>query len=173
MMDEMLGNLLNECVIVYLDDILVYADSIGELKRSRQVFERLASANLKMRARKCYIGHTSIEYLGYMVSDKRIFADKKKVNAINSCRLPKTLRQLRRFIGMCSCYRNFIPQFSHTAKSLFDWTKTQCDKVVFQHPDYNLPFVIFTDASKYGVGAVLKQNGRPLWFAPRSFGAEL
>ena len=95
------------------------------------MFERLTSANLKMRAKKCYIGHTSIEYLGYtcMVSDKEIVADKIKVSAINSYRLPKTLRQLRRFLGMCSYYCIFIPQSIESLK------KTLCDKVVLQHPN--------------------------------------
>ena len=189
MMDEVLGNILHEFAIVYLDDILIFASSMDELvERVQIVFERLAAVNLKMRAKKCYIGHNTIEYLGYIVSDKGIHADDKKVNAINSYRAPTTLRQLRRFLGMCSYYRNFIPMFSDTAQPLnrltkkgqaFQWgeeqqvafetlKRTLCDKVVLDHPNYELPFVIFTDASKYGVGAVLTQNGRPLWFASRS-----
>ena len=191
MMDRLLANI--DKVVVYLDDVLVYGDTIEEVIRiSSEVFDKLNDANLKLRAKKCFIGHRKIEYLGYIVSDKGIEANESKVKAIKEIAQPCNVRQVRRFLGMASYYRNFIYGFSTVVKPLTELTSKNvkfvweskhteafeklkqalCESPVLAHPDYKVPFTIFTDASNVGVGAVLTQNGQPIWFASRSLSVD-
>ena len=91
MMDRLLANI--DKVVVYLDDVLVYGDTIEEVIRiSSEVFDKLNDANLKLRAKKCFIGHRKIEYLGYIVSDKGIEANESKVKAIKEIAQPCNVR---------------------------------------------------------------------------------
>ncbi len=187
MMDRVLRGISN--TMVYLDDILVYAESFSELNvRLSQVLERLSQHNLKARAKKCFIGLTEIDYLGFKVGKLGIRADENKVEAIRKLAAPTNLRGLRRFLGMANYYRNFVQNFANIAKPLtsllqakrkWNWDGAQqsaFDEIkellisapVLAHPNPKLPFVIFTDASNYGVGAVLVQEGHPIWYASRT-----
>ena len=187
MMDRLVGDMNN--VLIYLDDILIYAKSINELlENMSMVFKKLASVNLKLRAKKCSIGMQRINYLGYVVSDKGIEVDRAKVSAIKDMDAPTSVRGVRRFLGMASYYRNFVYQFAFIANPLtklisknarFYWSDEcqgafdklkdlLCESPVLKHPDYKEPFAIFTDASNYGVGAVLTQGGQPVWFSSRT-----
>ena len=189
MMDTVLLGLIDHGVLVYLDDILIYAKDVDELMElTEKVFQRLSDANLHMKATKCSIAMDSIDFLGFNVSKDGIHPINNKVKSISYIKAPRNVRQLRRFLGIMSYYRNFIPNFSSLAASLnqllkrggvFNWQTEQqqafeslkeapVQDVVLAHPDMTQPFVIFTDASNYGVGAVLVQNSRPIWFASRS-----
>ena len=186
MMDRLLGDIPN--VTIYLDDILLYSDSIdGLLELMIRVFLRLREVNLKLRAKKCHVGITKINYLGFIVSDKGIETESTRVESLREISTPRTVRELRRFLGMVSYYRNFIYQFSQIAVPLFAltsktakfiWTTdcqqafdklkdALCQAPVLAHPDLSSPFSIFTDASDVGLGAVLTQFGQPVWFASR------
>ena len=186
MMDHVLGDMIDNGVLVYLDDILIYAKDDEELQKlTEEVFKRLVNAGIHLKASKCFVGMYKIDFLGFVVSGDGIHPQDSKVKVINYFKPPRTVRQLRRFLGIMSYYRNSINNFSTLAaplnsllkkNSLYQWTK-QCDiafnklkealtnDVVLTHPDMSKPFVIFTDASNYGVGAVLVQDGRPVWFA--------
>jgi len=193
MMDDVLEGLIEDSVLVYLDDILIYGSTFEEImERFNQVFNRLDNANLQIRAKKCMVGLAEIEYLGYMVTERGIFKKMEKIKPIEQFPAPKTQRKLRRFLGMAGFYRNFIPNFSsivgplnglQSKKKKYVWetiheeafTKLKealCSDDpefgVLAHPDYSQPFTIFTDACDYGVGAVLMQNGRPIWYASRA-----
>ena len=189
MMDTVLGDMIDNGVLVYLDDILVYAENNVELQKlTEEVFQRLEKAGIHLKASKCFIGMNKIDFLGFVVSGDGIHPQNSKVKVINYLKPPRTVRQLRRFLGIMSYYRNFINNFSTLAaplntllkkKTLYNWSK-ECqlsfeklkealtEDVVLAHPDLSKPFVIFTDASNHGVGAVLTQDGRPVWFASRS-----
>ena len=189
MMDDVLGDLIDHGVLVYLDDILVYGTSFEELlELTELVFKRLEVNRLFMKASKCSIGVTEIDYLGFVVSDKGIQPEDNKVKIISYLRLPNNIRQVRRFLGITGYYRNFIQNFSTLAAPLnallkkstkFTWTHIEqtafealkqalTNDVVLKHPNLSKPFTISTDASNYGVGAVLVQSGRPVWFSSRS-----
>ena len=186
MMDRLFGDMDN--VMIYLDDVLVYAESIDiVLDKLKEVFSRLDAANLKLKASKCHIGMRSINYLGFIVSREGIKADNEKVEAIRTMEAPRNVREVRRFLGMASYYRNFIYGFGQIAAPLsgltgknqrFHWNSgcqeafiklknLLCEAPVLAHPDFKKPFAIFTDASDIGVGAVLTQEGKPIWFASR------
>ena len=129
-----------------------------------------------------------IDFLGFVVSAERIHPQDNKVKVINYIKPPRKVRQLRRFLGIMSYYRKFINNFSVLEaplnnllkkKSVYQWDSScqeSFDKlkealtndVVLVHPDMSKPFVIFTDASNFGVGVVLVRDGRPVWFASRS-----
>ena len=123
------------------------------------------------------MGYKNIEYLGYLVSGTGIHKDMCKAQAIRDPPAPKDIKKLRRFLGMASYYQNFIPGFATAVSPLnelvskkkkYVWeTKHQLatDRLkdalcsdneeygVLRHPDFKLPFTIFTDASDHGVGA--------------------
>ena len=166
----------------------MFTDTIEDLLyKIQEVFERLDSANLKLKAEKCHIGMTSVNYLGFIVDENGLRPSHEKVQAIKQMEAPRNVREIRRFLGMTSYYRNFIERFAHHANPLtslvgknarYHWSAecqgafehlkdALCKAPVLSHPDMSQPFAIFTDASDVGVGAVLAQSGQPVWFASR------
>ena len=138
----------------------------------RLVFERLTSANLKLKASKCHIGMKSINYLGFIVGEQGIEVDPDKICKIKSMEAPTNVREVRRFLGMASYYRNFIYQFAKIAdpltsitgkKDRYRWSdecqqafeslkKSLCETPVLSHPDFAKPFIIFTRSEERRVG---------------------
>jgi hypothetical protein len=132
-----------------------------------------------------------VRYLGHVISSRGIEASPDKVKAINEYPVPKTAKDVRAFLGLASFYRRLVPNFAQIAKPLtqltkkeekFEW-KPQCQNAfdelkiklsttpVLAYPDFRLPFILTTDASKIAVAAVLSQvqGGieRPISFASR------
>ena len=193
---------MNWC-IVYLDDIIIFNDTKEEhLKRLEAVFQKLHAAGLKLKPSKCFFFREEIEYLGHVVSGKGISTNPKKVEAVAKWPTPKTVYDVRSFLGFVGYYRRFIKDFSKIAKpirevitglenqskrsakktfvewteaadSAFEHLKKLCISTpILVYPDYKLPFVLHTDSSSEGLGAVLyqKQNGklRVIAYASRS-----
>ena len=203
LMHDCLGDLNMNWCIVYLDDIIIFNDTKEEhLKRLEAVFQKLSAAGLKLKPSKCFFFREEIEYLGHDVSGKGIATNPKKVEAVAKWSTPKTVYDVRSFLGFVGYYRRFIKDFSKiakpirevitglenqskiTAKKTFvEWTeaadfafehlKKLCISTpILAYPDYKLPFVLHTDSSSEGLGAVLyqKQNGklRVIAYASRS-----
>ena len=140
-------------------------------------------------------GQSTVNYLGHVVSEKGIAVDPKKVEAVQNFPCPKNLKTLKSFLGLASYYRRFVPNFSKVAgplyslllfimkNSIFTWTST-CQEVfeklkhlltntpVLAFPDFTEGFLLETDASSCGLGAVLSQkiNGvtHPIAYASRT-----
>ena len=90
-----------ECLI-YLDDILIFADDMEKhLGRMRVIFERIREAGLKLSPSKCSFLQTKVSYLGYTVSKDGTHTDQSKIDKITSWPLPKTVDELRSFLGLC------------------------------------------------------------------------
>ena len=163
----------------YLDDILIFSSSIEEhLKHIQTVFDRIREHGLKLKLKKCTFFETETEYLGFIISKEGVKPDSKKVEAIKTLPRPKNVRQVRGFIGMCSYYRRFIPNFSAIAEPLlrlirkyarFSWDKdcqTAFDFLrdsltvvpLLAFPDPRLGYVLYTDASDTCIGACLTQT---------------
>eukprot|EP00731_Ephydatia_muelleri_P029828 Em0021g351a len=183
-----------EFVSVYIDDILIFSanleDHIGHLKL---VLERITQANLKLKPSKCHFIRKEVEYLGHVITSEGLRTNQKLVQAVQEFPTPKDLSRVRQYLGMCSYYRRFIPHFATIAKPLhiltrkgaeFEWT-AQCEDAfqtlktkllcapVLAYPDMTKPFVLETDASGSGVGAVLSQSQddgtfHPVAYASRS-----
>ena len=190
LMEAVLVGLAREKCVVYLDDILVMGKTFEEhLDNLAQVLSRLRQAGLKLKPKKCHLAKRRVCYLGYVVSSEGISADPAKVEAVKNFATPADVRQLRSFLGLASYYRRFIPAFSKVATPLFALTRKdalfrwdeQCQKS-FDHlkdlliqapllvfPDFAKPFVLETDASGQGLGAVLGQQQESGLVAPIAY----
>lgn len=115
LLDTVLGPELDRIAFAYLDDIIVLGKTFQEhLANLRRVFELLRSANLKLNQEKCKFCQPELKYLGHVVCSAGILTDPEKVSAINDFPAPKSVTELRRFLGMAGWYKRFIPDYSKT-----------------------------------------------------------
>ncbi|XP_058614187.1 LOW QUALITY PROTEIN: uncharacterized protein LOC131528813 [Onychostoma macrolepis] len=164
----------------YLDDVIIHAESWEEhLERLRRVLMELRRAGLTANPRKCHLALYDAKYLGFQVGRGIVRPQEKKVAAILSAPVPTTKTQVRAFLGLAGYYRCFIPNFSSLAAPLTDLIrKGQPEKIIWSQetdqafkrvkealttepilraPDFSCPFLLQTDASDTGLGAVLSQ----------------
>lgn len=196
-MDRLFRPFLDKFVVCYLDDILVYSKNVDEhIEHLRQVFDVLRREQLYAKLSKCHWAKSQVEYLGHIVSADGIRMDPRKTSAVKDWPKPTNVSDLRKFLGLTNYFRKFIERYSIlvapltslTRKGAFTspeaWTK-ECQAafeavkqvvasdIVLRFPDYSLPFrvEVITDASLYGTGAVLLQEGRPVAFTSQKFTA--
>ena len=169
---------LDQFAIAYLDDILIFSSSLDEhLGHIQQVFDRLRQHDLRLKLKKCHFLQAETNYLGFVINQNGIKPDPKKVEAIQSISPPTSVREVRGFIGMCSYYRRFIPNFSGIAEPIISLTKKYAKfkwsekcQTAFEflknsltliphlvYPDVNKPYTLYTDASDTCIGACLTQ----------------
>eukprot|EP00877_Chromochloris_zofingiensis_P004554 jgi/Chrzof1/1409/Cz10g06220.t1 len=171
---------LDEFVCIYLDDILVYSRSMDEhLEHLRVVLSALREHKLFAKRKKCEFAKASLSFLGHVLSKDGIQVDVSKVQAILDWPQPTDVHELRSFLGMCSYYRRFVPQFAKVAAPLTDLTRNNrslqewdvpqqaafdtlkhllTTAPVLKQPDPSKPFVLHTDASDFAIGGVLMQE---------------
>ena len=163
----------------YLDDILVCSlDMETHLEHLRKLFIKLRETDLKLKKVKCKFLKKHIQYLGHIVSGKGITPMPEKLACIQEMPPPKTPKEVKQFLGLIGYYQKFVPRFSDLARPLnaltrknvpFEWTpvcqesfkllKTSLmTEPILTYPDPNLPYVLFTDASKYAWACVLTQE---------------
>ena len=119
LMHDCLGELNMNWCIVYLDDIIIFSDTKEEhLKRLEAVFQKLCAAGLKLKPSKCFLFREEIEYLGHVVSGKGISTNPKKIEAVSKWPTPKTVYDVRSFLGFVGYYRRFIKNFSRITKPI-------------------------------------------------------
>lgn len=179
LIDSILGADLQPSVLVYLDDIIVVSkDFQSHLDTLKEVFQRLRDDGLTINFEKSHFCKPQLKYLGYVVDQLGLRPDPEKVQAILNVQTPKNIREIRRFVGTASWYRRFVPQFSTIIAPLtnltrkrtpWNWTP-ECDRAFQQLkeclvsapllvcPDFKRTFYVQTDASAYGLGAVLTQQ---------------
>ncbi len=192
LMNELFKEELYQTVLIFLDDVLSYSKTEEEhLAQLKYVFEMLRQANLKLKPKKCRFFQTQVSYLGHIISESGAAPDPGKVAAVQDWPQPKTVTDVRSFIGFCSYYRRFVKDFAQHARPLheltkknarFDWNE-ECQRAferlklelmtapVLKFPDFNSPFIVDTDASNTSLGAVLSNviDGveQPLVYASR------
>ena len=178
LMQRVLGSAQRGHCMCFLDDVIIYSRTIEEhIQHLRDVFERFRAAGLKMKMSKCAFLRQEVAFLGHRVSSQGVSVDPTKVAAMQSVPAPRTVREVRAFLGMAGYYRRFVAQFATIALPLteltkkdvaFKWTsacqrafdelKTKLTSApVLAYPSMHRPFVVYTDASGVGVGAVLAQ----------------
>ena len=185
LMESCLGDLhLNWCII-YLDDVIVFSKTPKEhIYRLRGVFHKLSLAGLKLKPKKCEFFKSKIAYLAHIVSAKGIETDPKKVEAVKNWTVPKTVTDVRSFLGFTNYYRQFIKDYAKVArplnvltsgknaakkKKLVEWDE-QCQKAfdtlkdlctstpILAYADYKKEFQLHMDACERGLGGVLYQK---------------
>ncbi|XP_076436546.1 uncharacterized protein LOC143276045 [Babylonia areolata] len=164
----------------FIDDVLVATETKEEhLQTLRKLFLRLRECHVSARPSKCELGCQEVEYLGHRVGDGKIQPTLEKMQKIREAPRPETKKEVRSFLGLVGYYRKFIPRFADIALPLtnlmkggeprkvrwtdkcqeaFDALKDKlCSAPVCRLPVANKPFVLQTDASETGVGAILLQ----------------
>jgi Reverse transcriptase (RNA-dependent DNA polymerase)/RNase H-like domain found in reverse transcriptase/Integrase zinc binding domain len=118
-LDDILREHIGVRCYVYIDDIIIFGKTETEhFKNLQKIFETLENANLKVSLDKCEFFKTEVEFLGFIVSTEGIKTNPKKIEAISDFPLPKTLKDLRSFLGLSGYYRRFIQDYSKIAKPL-------------------------------------------------------
>ena len=182
LMNKIMKPVLYESALVYLDDIIVFSKTLEDhIKHLETVFKILAEAGLKLKLKKCDFFKTEINYLGHIVSRDGVMPNSAKIEAITNYPEPTNAKELSSFLGLASYYRKFIRAFAEKAHPLtkltrkneqWTWGDEQRDafrcikdclvsKPILGYPDFSREFIIYTDASGYGIGAVLAQLQRP------------
>lgn len=180
LMEKVLAGIPRQECLVYLDDILAHGSSFeSALEVLRKVLQRIAAAGLRLHPDKCCFMRRELEFLGHRIGVEGIGTLEDKVQAVKDWPTPTNLRELKSFIGLASYYRRFVRGFSCIAAPLFRlqqkdsdfaWS-LECDHAfgllkkaltespILTPPAPNLPFLLDTDASDVGMGAVLSQVG--------------
>jgi hypothetical protein len=174
---------------VYMDDMAVHtrreegeteADHIRRHRRIvSEMLETLGNNDLYLNIDKCEFEQPHIDFLGVRVENNQLKMEEGKVKKVKNWLPPRNLKEVWRFLGFTGYYRYFIKAYSAIAKPLLELTRQatpwhwdlpqqntfetlkakMCEKLVLQQPDFTKMFYLQTDASAYGVGAVLSQEG--------------
>jgi len=177
-----MSGLCFQCCLVYLDDIIVFSQTPEQhLDRLHIVLERLRSAGLKLKPEKCTLFQRSVSFLGHVVSEKGIETDPAKIRAVIEWPIPRSVREVRAFIGLAGYYRRFVENFATIAAPLhalmgkgktFKWDDAvqqafeRLKEALTSPPILTMPtdsgdYIFDTDASDTAIGAVIsvRQDG--------------
>ena len=186
MMRKLLLPLKRDDIHHFMDDILIATETWeAHLSALRAVIQRLKEANLAAKPSKCFIGFDHIPYLGHEIGNGKRWPEDEKITKIINAKPPTTKKELRAFLGLTGFYRQYVQDYSSIAAPLSDKTKKHepekvkwdescqtaftklkeslCRKPVLCMPNHSLDYILRTDASDRGIGAVLMQDqGRGL-----------
>lgn len=194
LLNKVLNDLIGKTVFVFIDDIIVFSKSTtSHILDLEEVFQRLSKANLKLSPKKCQLLTNEVEYLGHIIRPNGFLPNERKIDAIRDFHQPKSSKDVKSFLGLASYYRKFINNFASIASGLNSLLKKgkifefdERAKLSFEilkekltsppllmYPDFSKPFILTTDASNTGLGAVLTQineDGKehPIAYASRS-----
>ena len=178
LMEDVMRGLQGEVCLIYMDDVIVPTATFEvSIARLELVFQRLSEANLKLKPSKCILFQRQVKFLGHIVSEEGISTDNEKIQAVKNWPLPKSAKQVRSFLGLCSYYRRFVQDFAKIARPLhklcekgnkFAWSddcqvsftalkEALTTAPVLAYPILGQQFVLDTDASEHSVSAVLSQ----------------
>jgi predicted aspartyl protease len=181
--NHMLNPYLDKFAVAYLDDILIYSKTVEEHEEHvRIILELLRKNKLYCKESKCEFFRNLVKFLGFIITDQGIQVDQAKVEAAKVWPVPKSVTEVRSFLGFVGFYRRFIANHSQVVAPMSDltkkpeklgtpfaWTpeaqvsfekmvKALCDAPILIHPDPSKPYVITTDASGFALGACLSQD---------------
>jgi hypothetical protein len=177
---------LDNFVVVFIDDILIYSKSEEEhAQHLRVILQWLRDHQLYVKFSKCAFWLKKVPFLGHIISVEGIAVDPSKVQEVLDWKSPKSVTQICSFLELAGYYRRFIPNFSKIAKPMtqllekeakFKWSP-QCEEAfltlkkllttapVLAQLDIEKPFNVYCDASGMGIGWVLMQDGRAIAYA--------
>ncbi|MCF8701922.1 retroviral-like aspartic protease family protein, partial [Corynebacterium sp. MC-10] len=188
LMNKIFHPYLDNFVVVYLDDIVIYSHTLEEhVEHLRKVFQVLRENQLFVKREKCEFAQHEVHFLGHVISQGQLHMDKAKVRAIMEWEAPTKVTELRSFLGLANYYRRFISGYSAKAAPLTEllkknkpwvWSET-CQEAfeglkaaiseepVLALPDFSKTFEVHTDASDFAIGGVLMQDKHPIAFESR------
>lgn len=179
LMDTVLRGLKWKTCLCYLDDIVVFSSTFSQhLQRLDEVLTCLANAGLQLNTKKCHFASKTIKVLGHVVNKEGVRPDPEKISAVMSFPRPQQQKTLRSFLGLASYFRRFVRNFATLASPLNQLLRSgtpfvlseDCEKSfqalkdaltsdpVLTHFDDTKPTLLHTDASGYGIGAVILQR---------------
>jgi len=179
LMNRILQPIIGKFCAVYLDDIIIYSTTfLDHLDHTKQVFQRLRDANLKIKMKKCSFALQELHYLGHVVGGDGIKPDPNKLKVMKDLSNPKTVTEVRMAIGLFSYYRRFIKNFATIAEPLYQLTKKNqswkwtdshqnafdtlktklTSALILVQPNLEQTFILQTNTSDEGFGAVLTQK---------------
>ena len=188
LMSDIFREHLDEFVLVFFDDILVYSRNPEEHEQHvRRVLELLRQHQLYAKKSKCTFSSEKVEYLGFIISKDGVSTDPAKVEAVKNWPTPKNIREVRGFLGLTGWYRVFIQFYAKIAAPItstlkktkaFIWTpaaeqafnllkEALMSDPILALPDFAKPFLVTSDASGQAIGGVLTQEGRPIAYESR------
>ena len=177
-MTHVLRGLEWDLCLAYIDDLIIFSRWFDEhLLHLEQVFKRLREADVKLKPSKCHFVKAQVEHLGHIVSADGVRPNPAKITAVKDFPVPKSVKDLRAFLGLCNYYRRFVKGCAQIASPLnkltgkhatFSWS-SECQTAfetlkqalisapILSYPDFRLPFHLFVDASQTGIGLTLGQ----------------
>ena len=178
-MRKLLAGLEN--VDSYIDDILIHTRTWEEhLQALRELFSRMLKWGITARPSKCVFGEEKVDFIGHKIGRGELGLHDENVKKVRDAPRPRTKKEVKSFLGLTGYYRNFIPNYAAIASPLSDlikkglpneakWSdahekaygtlkKMTVTKPLLRLPEISKPFVLITDASNTGIGAVLLQE---------------
>ncbi len=181
LINDVLSDMLNQFVFVYLDDSLIFSSSLQEhVKHVSIVLGRLLDNHLYAKPEKCEFHVTKVQFLGFIIKPGQIQMDPQKVQAVVEWPPPSSVKEVQHFLGFDNFYRKFILNFSTVAATLSALTKENTTSFywgpeaelafsklkslftsapILMLPNTDKHFIVEVDASDVGIGAVLSQRG--------------
>lgn len=162
----------------YIDDILIYSkDEQEHIEHIEIILQKLDEAGLKLNLEKCQFFQSTVKFLGYKVTREGTCVDSERLIEIKNYKRPHNLRSLRGFLGILQYYKRFVNNMSQKAVALYEllkkgrrwkWSTTEenafielknsfYESLLLRHPNFNLPFILRTDASDHAISAELLQ----------------
>lgn len=180
-MEKCFHELINQCIVLYLDDVTTYTVSknpVDHLNDLEKTFRCMSKHGIVLNPKKSHFFKEEILFLGYIVARESIKPNPDTVDKIKNYPLPKTIKEVRSFIGLASYYRRFVHNFAKIARPLHEQIKTTTriawndeatnafyklkelltSEPILAKPDFNKEFFVVTDASIEGLGAILTQK---------------
>lgn len=190
LMNQIFSKYVRKFVIIFLDDILVFSETLQEHEEHlRLVFDLLRHHQLFAKLSKCSFAQESIDYLGHVILSAGVATDAEKTQAMLNWPTPTTPTELHDFLGLTGYYKKFMARYGIIAKPLtnlltkkgFEWSeqaqtafdllkRAMASAPVLTLPDFTKPFSIETDACDTGIGAVLVQDGHPVAYFSKALG---
>jgi len=192
-MNDIFRPFLRKFVLVFFDDILVYSpDWIRHLEHLSLVRQVLHNDKFYVNLSKCSFAQLQVDYLGHVLFGRGVEMEPTKLQAVCDWPIPSSVMQLRAFLKLIGYYRLFIRhyaaivgplvdllqkngfQLSPTAQAAFEHLKTVLVPVpMLALPYFSTPFILETDASTSGIGAVLAQDGHPIAYFSKKLSSRL
>nr|CAE02906.1 OSJNBb0045P24.14 [Oryza sativa Japonica Group] len=188
LMNKVFMEYLDKFVVVFIDDILIYSKTKEEHEEHlRLALEKLREHQVYAKFSKCEFWLSEVKFLGHVISSGGVAVDPSNVESVLSWKQPKTVSEIRSFLGLAGYYRRFIENFSKIARPMtrllqkevkYKWTegceqsfqelkKRLVTAPVLVLPDSRKGFQVYCDASRHGLGCVLMQEGKVVAYASR------